>query len=147
MEKQELKNKIIEVIEQSNLGSVATITDGKPWVRYMVIHRDDDLDLYTTTFVNSRKVAQIKENNNVHIAIGGDPKNWEAPYLNIQATAQVVTDSGTRKKCWSDMLKQFFSGPEDPNYAVIKIFPELIEYMSPGAHKPEIYATEGYSKA
>lgn len=142
MEREELKNKIIEVIEQAKLGSVATIKDGKPWVRYMVIHadnKDKDLNFYTTTFINSRKVEQIKKNNNIHVTIGGDPKNWQAAYVNIQATAQIATDLETKKKCWCDMLKQFFSGPEDPNYAVIKISAQTIEYMEPGAHKPEIY--------
>lgn len=142
MEREELKSKIIELIEQTKLGSVATIKDGKPWVRYMVIHLDQGLNLYTTTFVNSRKVEQIRENNNVHITIGGDPNNWEAPYVNIQATAEVSTDLEMKKKCWSDMLKAFFSGPEDPNYAVIKIFPKVIEHVSPGVHKPEIYEVD-----
>lgn len=89
-----------------------------------------------------RKVAQIKKNNNIHITVGGDPKNWQVPYMNIQAEASVSTDLETKKKCWSDMLKQFFSGPEDPNYAVIKISPQVIEYMSPGAHEPEIYVAD-----
>ena len=143
MEREELKNKIIEVIEQAQLGSLATIKDGKPWVRYLLIHHDKDLVFYTNTFTNSRKVEQINKNNNIHITIGaGDPKNWQVAYVNIQATAQVLTDLETKKKCWCDMLKQFLSGPEDPNYVVIKIFPQVIEYMSPGAHKPEIYEVD-----
>lgn len=139
MEREELKSKIIEVIEQSKLGSVATIKDGKPWVRYMVVHHDEDLILYTSTFINARKVEQINKDSNVHIVIGGDPKNLQTAYVNIQATAKVLTDSETKKKYWCDMLKAFFSGPEDPNYAVIKILPEVIEYMAPGAHQPEVY--------
>lgn len=88
------------------------------------------------------KVDQIKKNNNIHITVGGDPKNWQVPYVNIQAEASVLTDLETKKKCWCDMLKQFFSGPEDPNYTVIKISPQVIEYMSPGAHEPEVYLAD-----
>lgn len=139
MEREELKNKILEVIKQSKLGSVATIKDGKPWVRYMVIQHDENLTLYTATFSSSRKVEQINKNNNVHVTVGGDPKNLQTAYVNIQATAKVLTDSGTKKKYWCDMLKAYFSGQEDPNYVVIKIFPEIVEYMAPGAHQPEIY--------
>ena len=142
MEKKELKNKIIEVIEQAKLGSLATVRDGKPWVRYMVLHHGEGLSLYTTTFAKSRKVEQINKNNNIHVTVGGDPKNWKAPYVNIQAEASVLTDLETKKKCWSDMLKQFFSGPEDPNYAVIEISPKVIEYTAAGAHKPEIYVVD-----
>ncbi|MFQ5681117.1 MAG: pyridoxamine 5'-phosphate oxidase family protein [Candidatus Omnitrophota bacterium] len=143
MQREELKVKIIKLIEEAKLGSLATINEGRPWVRYMVIHPDKGSNgkfgLYSTTFANSRKVAQINQNPNVHIAIGGDPHNWQAPYLNIRAQAKVVTDIETKKNCWCDMLKQFFSGPEDDNYAVIKISPQIIEYMSPGARQPEVY--------
>jgi len=139
MQREELKNKIIEVINQSKLGSVATIKDGKPWVRYMVLQHDENLTLYTATFAGSRKVEEINKNNNVHITVGGDPKDLQMAFVNIQAAAQVLTDTETKKKYWSDMLKIYFSGPEDPNYAVIKIFPEIVEYTAPGAHQPEVY--------
>ena len=139
MEREVLKSKIIEVIEGSRLGSVATIKDGKPWVRYMVIKHDENLTLYTSTFQKSRKVEQINKDNNVHITVGGDPKNLQSAYINVQATAQILTDPETKKQQWSDMLKNYFSGPEDPNYAVIKISPQVIEYMVPGTHQPEMY--------
>ena len=45
----------------------------------------------------------------------------------------------TKKKYWHEMLGDFFSGPEDPNYVVIKISPQTIEYMSADACQPEVY--------
>jgi len=139
MEREELKNKIIEVIDQSKLGSVATIKDDKPWVRYMAIQHDEDLTLYTATFAGSRKVEQINKNNHVHVTIGGDSQNMQTAFVNIQANAQVLTDQEEKKKYWSEMLKNYFSGPEDPNYVLIKIVPEIVEYTAPGAHLPEVY--------
>ena len=139
MDKQELKGKIIGVIESSRLGSVATIKDGKPWVRYMVIHHGENLDCYTTAFASSRKIEQIKKDNNIHLTIGGDPNDFKKSYLNIQAKAQIMDDLETKTKYWSDELKQFFTGPDDPNYVVIKISPEVIEYTAAGTHQPEIY--------
>lgn len=139
MQREELKNKILKVIKQYPVGSVATIKDGKPWVRYMVMHAEEDLVLYTTSFASSRKIDQIKKNNNVHITFGADSKNWKLPYLNIDGSAEVLTDLETKKKCWHEMLKQFFEGPEDPNYVVIKISPQVIEYMLPATHQPEVY--------
>lgn len=139
MQKEELKNKIIKVIKEYPVGSVATIKDGKPWVRYMAMQIEDDLMFYTTAFVSSRKIGQIKKDNNVHVTFGADSKNWELPYINVEATAEILTDLETKKKCWRDMLSQFFKGPEDPNYVVVKIKPSFIEYMSPGVHQPEVY--------
>ncbi|MFC1509939.1 pyridoxamine 5'-phosphate oxidase family protein [Candidatus Omnitrophota bacterium] len=139
MQNNELKNKIVKVIKEYPIGSVATIRDGKPWVRYMAMQPESDLTLYTTAFVSSRKIGQIEKNSNVHVVFGADSKNWELPYINVEATAEILRDLETKKKCWCDMLSKFFKGPEDPNYVVVKITPIFIEYMSPGAHQPEVY--------
>jgi general stress protein 26 len=139
MEKEDLKGKILDVIKKYPVGSVATIRDGKPWVRYMAMQPGDDLALYSTSFANARKVAQINKDHNVHVAFGADPKDWGLPYVNVEGRAEVLTDLPTKKKCWHDMLSQFFEGPEDPNYVVVKVVPETIEFTAPGAHRPEIY--------
>jgi len=135
---EQLKQKIIEVITQNPLAAVATVEDDKPWVRYMAVEHDQDLICYTTTFANSHKVAQIKKNNNVHITMGGDPQNWEAPYINIQAKAELLSDPESKQKCWKEILQQFFSGPDDPNYIVINFVPSTIEYHEPGLKEPLI---------
>jgi general stress protein 26 len=134
---QKLKAKILEVMKKYPVGSVATIKDGKPWVRYMMTQPEDDLTIYTTSFVSSRKIDQIKADNNVHITYGFDPANWEQPYVQVVGTAEILTDLETKKKCWHDVLAKFFKGPEDPGFVVLKITPSLIEYMGSGAFEPE----------
>ena len=139
MEKPKLKNKILELISKPQLASFGTIKDGKPWIRYMFLTGEPDLTLYTTTFSNSRKVEQLKKDPNIHIVIGGDQEHFKNPHINIQGIAQILTDLDTKKKHWSEHLKVFFSGPEDPNFSVIKISPQLIEYTCGDALTPEIY--------
>lgn len=139
MQKQELKKKILDVMYSYPVGSVATIKDGTPWVRYMVIQPQDDLTLYTTTFALARKVSQIKKNENIHIAFGFDPKNWALPFVNVDGSAEVLTDAETKKKCWKEEYKQYYKGPDDPNYIIMKITPRVIEYMTAGARQPEVY--------
>ncbi len=142
MEKISLKNKIAELTSKTQLASVATIKDGKPWVRYMMLSGEPDLTLYTSTFSSARKVEQIEKNSNVNIILGGDEQNFKDPHVNIQATAQVCTDLETKKKHWDEHLEIFFSGPEDPNFSVIKISPQVIEYTCGDALVPEIYTVE-----
>lgn len=139
MGNEELKGKILDVVKNYPVGSVATIRDGKPWVRYMAMNAEEDLTLYSTSFASARKIEQINEDNNVDITFGADSKNWELPYVNIEGKAEVLTDPEIKKKCWHEMLSQFFPGPEDPNYVVIKITPGTVEYMAPGAHQAETY--------
>ena len=142
MKKTELKNKITELICKPQLASVGTIMDGKPWIRYMILMGEPDLTLFTTTFSSARKVEQIKKDPNVHIVIGGDQEHFKNPHINIQATAHVLTDLETKKKHWCEHLKIFFSGPEDTNFSVIKISPQLIEYTCGDALTPEVYIVE-----
>jgi general stress protein 26 len=142
MSKEELKEKIIELVKNVQLGTLATIDDTKPWARYMVVRHDEELVFYTNTFAQSRKVEQIKKNNNVHLVIGGDPHNWKAPYLNMEAKAELLSAPQDKEKYWEDMLRQYFQGPQDPNFIVIKILPTSIEYVDPETHKPQIYKVD-----
>jgi general stress protein 26 len=120
-----LKNKILGVLKDNKLASVATLKGAKPWVRYMVVN-NKDLELFAATSIASRKVEQIKANENVHVTIGGDPQNWKKSFVNIQATAEVCTDIATKREFWNDTLKAFFKGPDDPDFAVLKIKPEVM---------------------
>ena len=135
-----LKDKILKVIEGSKLASLATIARGKPWVRYVVAHNQGaNLNLYICTYRDSRKIAQIKKNPNVHITIGGNMDNLEASFVQIAAYARVRSDAGIRKKCWQEFMRKYYSGPDDPKYVVIEIKPKVIEYMSSETHTSQIY--------
>lgn len=142
MEKAELKQKIYEVLKGRQLASLATMKDGKPWVRYVSTTGTEDLTLYVNTFAQSRKVSQIKENPNVHVIVGGSMEGMNHAYLNIAATADVLDDGETKKAFWFDELKKYFSGPDDPNLVVLKITPASIELMSPGKMQPDVYQVE-----
>ena len=133
-----LKNKILKVIKGSKLASLATVANGKPWVRYAV-SRSEGLTLYICTFKDSRKVEQIKKNPNVHITIGGSMENMEAPYVQIAAYAKVRSDAGIRKKLWVPFMKKYYTGVDDPQYVVIEVKPEFVEYMGTESHTPQIY--------
>jgi general stress protein 26 len=139
VEKAELKKKILETVRAYPIASVATLKDGKPWVRYMVTNIEEDLSFWTTSFAKARKIDQIKKCADVHLTFGADPKDWRKPYVNAAGKAEILTDLDSKKKCWHEILAEFFSGPEDPGYVVLKITPETIEYMHGDAMEPEVY--------
>jgi general stress protein 26 len=136
----ELKERIMEVIRQPQLASLATVTEGgKPWVRYVTVTGSDDLALRFSSFLKSRKVAQIRNNPEVHLTCGVTSPESADSYLQIQGRAEVTTDEGERKAYWKEELKRYFSGPEDPNYCIVRIKPYRIEYMAPGSMEPEVW--------
>lgn len=139
MSDNELKGKILKVMRDYPVASVATIKDDKPWVRYMATQAEDDLTIYSTSFASARKISQIKADKNVHLAFGADPKNFVLPYIQVEGIAEVSMDLNIKKRCWHEMLEQFFEGPEDPNFVVIIIKPAMIEYIAPNTHSPEVY--------
>jgi len=68
----DIHQQILAITRHAHLATLATISnDGKPWVRYVIPRADDNLTLRIATRVNSRKVAQIQNNPEVHLTCGG----------------------------------------------------------------------------
>lgn len=136
----DLKKRILDIIGQPQLLGFATVTeDGKPWVRYVMSFGSKDMTIRFSSFAGARKVKQITANPEVHITCGVTDPNKMAPYLQIQGTARFSTDKDERHGFWNDMLKSYYSGPDDPNYGIVLVNPYCIEYCSPGTFIPEVW--------
>ena len=136
----DLKEKIRAMMDEPVLANLATITeDGKPWVRYVTVRADEDLNIWAATFVNSRKAAQIAKNPEVHLSTGYTAMETTESYIQVQGRAEVSTDETLKKEKWIPELENIFSGPDDPNYAVIKIAPYRVEIQPMGPMPPEIW--------
>jgi general stress protein 26 len=135
-----LKKRIASVFTKPSIVSAfATITEnGKPWVRYVCAILGNDFKIRFATFANSRKVAEVKKNPNVHLTCGKfDPKI--ETYLQIEATASITDLQEERKNMWYEDLGAFFIGQNDPNYVVMILDPSRIEVYGPGLEGPEVW--------
>jgi len=136
----DVAEKIKEILKDPQLASLATVTeDGKPWVRYVMVHADENLNLRTATFLGSRKVNHIKKNADVHLTCGVSSLQEMKPYLQIQARGEISTDSEEKKAFWNDGLKAYFSGPDDPNFAILKSVPYRIELQDMTSMEPKVW--------
>jgi general stress protein 26 len=128
-------------LEQPAVWSLGTVTDdGKPWVRYITpMAIDDDLVIWGNTFSGARKVAQIAANSEVHLTVGVKDYASAADYLQVSAVAEVITDPAIKAAKWVDYLSMVYAGPEDPNFAVLKITPYRIEYQTLAPVAPEVW--------
>ena len=125
---------------KEKISTILNITEeGKPWVRYMMTKGADDLSIRFATYVQSRKVRQITANPEVHLTLGVTDPGVMIPYLQIQGRARFSTEAEDRHGFWSEMLAGYFSGPDDPNYGVVIVTPNMIELATPGSHTPEIW--------
>lgn len=116
------------IIKGVNLASLATVKEGKPWVRYMMVYNyGENLHLYSSTSINSRKVAQIRKDPNVHIALGWTDMNKPGSYIQFSGKAIVRTDQELREKHWHKELESYFQSPDNPAYCVLEFIPDYIE--------------------
>jgi general stress protein 26 len=137
-----LKEQIAAIITPLQLSSLATLADGKPWVRYVMTTGKDDLSVRFATYAGSRKVAQIAANPEVHVTLGVTDPAIMKPYLQIQGRARFSTEAAERHGFWSEMLANYFSGPDDPNYGVVIVTSYRIELAQAGVPQPEVWTTE-----
>lgn len=136
----DLKQRIFDAARQLQLINFATITeDGRPWVRYVVGKADDDLTFRFCTFKGSRKVAQIRKNPHVHICLGAKDLEATEHWIQVEGTAEVSNEKSEREAFWFDALKNYFTGPDDPNYCIVIIKPNRIEFGTMGNMTPEIW--------
>jgi general stress protein 26 len=138
--KHELKEKILAKFTGPTLSSLATITeDGKPWMRYVISQMDENLNLWVAAFINSRKVAQIHKNPEVHLTAGVNSIETAESYVHIQGRTEILTDEETKNKVWYEHLQDIFSGPNDQNYSVLKITPYRIELQEEAPVSPKVW--------
>jgi general stress protein 26 len=127
-----LKENILKVIGGMHPAAIATIDQGKPAVRFMVLTGFPDMALVGATMKASRKVPQLRKNPNAAIAIWSG-KEFTDPYVRIRAKGEVHEDLATKKKYWNPMMEQYFKTVDNPDYVVLVFTAEEIEYTAPPA--------------
>ena len=136
----DLPKRIQARLAEPTLASLATITEhGKPWVRYVTAMMDNDLNVWIVTSLRSRKAAHIQNNPEVHLVCGVTSLESPEPYLQIQGRAEILTDPDLKKARWNDFLSTYFSGPNDPDYCILKINSYRIEWQGMASAPPEVW--------
>lgn len=140
----DLKERIYAAAKDIQLVNFATITeDGRPWVRYVVARADNDLVFRFCSHLGARKIGQVRKNPHVHISLGAKDLETADHWLQVEGICRVATDKAERDAFWFDALKNYFSGPDDPNYCVLIVTPSRIEFGTMGSPEPEVWQAEG----
>ncbi len=135
--------RILETLqaEPAFLCSLATMTeDERPSVRTMRATIDVGLTIRMPTFLGTEKVEQIRACEEVHLACGSVDSDRPGSYFRIEGRAEISTGAEDRRLAWNDRLAKWFEGPDDPNYAVIRIRPTRIGcFPIGGGPDPQIW--------
>ena len=142
----DLKQRIFKAAKDFQLINFATITeDGRPWVRYVVGKADKQLIFRFCSSIDTRKIRQIRKNPKVHISLGAKDLETANHWLQVEGRAEVSTDKKERASFWFDDLKNYFSGPDDPDYCIVIVRPSRIEFWTMESMEPEVWLAKGPS--
>ncbi|MGD7008662.1 pyridoxamine 5'-phosphate oxidase family protein [Metabacillus sp. 84] len=131
-----LEDKIIKLLDHHQIGSMATVRNGKPYSRFMLFFHEG-LTLYTATSKKAHKAEDIEKNPSVHLLLGYEGKGFQDEYAEVEATASVEGSTELKKKFWNENLKDWIAGPDDPDYMLLKLEPSVFCYFSKAGEGPE----------
>lgn len=133
-----LKEKILAVTGGPHVAAVATIDDGKPAVRFMVLNGFEDMTFVGGTMKTTRKVAQLKKNPQASVSIWSG-KEFSDPYVVMKGKGEIHEDLATKKKYWNPMFEKYFQTPDNPDFVILKFIAGEIEYVAEGMTGMEVW--------
>ncbi len=129
------KEEALDIISDAGFGFFATVEADKPHVRPMMPYLSEEGEVLLALLGRSRTIPQIKANPNVEVCFV-DRKMW---YCRASGTAVMSDDLSKKQMVFENvpMLRQYFAGPEDPNFHLAIINISAVEAMTPHSRNPE----------
>lgn len=128
MDEQQIKDEIKRIMREHRLGTLSTMKGDQPFSRYMIFRNEkEDFILYTISSKQTEKVQDIITNNKVHILLGG---GFGKPFIDIVAVATIHDEKELKDRLWHENFLKYLTGPDDPNYIVIRCEPKYIRLIS-----------------
>lgn len=129
MNQQEIIEEILRILSEHKVGTLSTMKGDQPFSRYMIF-RNEQFTLYTISSKITEKVQDIKANEKVHILLGFEGGGFGKPYIDMTAVATIHEDQDLKDRFWHENFKKYLTGPNDPNYIVIRCEPTSIRLIS-----------------
>lgn len=120
-----------DLIEDSRECLYAEVDDRRVRMRPMApIIRRDEGRIWFFTDRHSHKVAELDDQEPITLAFADPSAGW---HVVLTGPATLVDDRPTARALWSEMMKQFFDGPDDPDLILIAFDPREAEtWTGPG---------------
>jgi general stress protein 26 len=128
----EIQDEVWRHLKASQCVYLATAEADQPRVRPVTL-LDIDRKFWIATGTRSAKARQMLRNPNVEFCL---PLSEEcgAGYVRVAGVANVISDRQIRERIGSKIpfLTDYWSGPDDPSFCLIRITRVEIEYLRPG---------------
>ncbi|WP_404452081.1 pyridoxamine 5'-phosphate oxidase family protein [Virgibacillus necropolis] len=137
MSQKEIEVSVKKILNDSNVGPMATVENNKPHSRYMTFW-NDGLKLYTATNKNTHKTEEIDTNPFTHILLGYEGEGFGDEYVEYEGKVSINDSEEMKKQLWNEHMELYFDGPNDSNYFVLEIEPMQISLMNKKGEAPKI---------
>ena len=130
------KDEVFDLIKDAGYGVLATVDGKTPKARPMMPYLDESGNLLLAVLPSSRTITQIKANPRVEMCYVDRKMN----FARIAGNAAVSDDADKKEMVWNNvpMLRQSFSGPQDPNFILIEVTTDTAEVMAPQKKQPDV---------
>jgi uncharacterized pyridoxamine 5'-phosphate oxidase family protein len=125
-----------EILRSRPLVYFATVEDDKPRVRPVTLIEDQG-KLFVITRMKDDKVSQIRKNGNVEI-VAPHRQGDAVVFIRMSARAFIEEDPAERARVAEavEWFGDYFDTPSSPDYALVRIQPDVILYKKPGIREP-----------
>jgi len=119
----------LKLVTRSKVAMLGTVAkDGFPEIRAMLKSGNDVLKtIWFTTNTSSRKVRQIQDDPRACIYFA-DKAHFKG--LRLIGNAEILLDPASKRQQWQPWFEQYYKGPEDPDYALVRFTTEYGFYYS-----------------
>ena len=136
------KEKMVAIMKETCLHAYLATCDGdQPRVRPVSPIVEENASVWVTTFSNSRKVRQIKQNPKVCLAFVEQPRGDKAATVIGEAKMEASVEE--KKRVWKlatfDLSEYFTDGPESKDFCLLKIIVKKVEWRDSWTGKVKIY--------
>ena len=147
-----MQDAAVEILDAHRTMAISTLRpDGWPQTT-IVGYVNDGLTLYFLIFRTSQKLANIRRDKRISIAVGGEPKDLDqltAVYAGAHASE--VTDLNERARAWNLLQSRHpnlveFELPERTDAALIRAscqFVSVLDYRKGAGHIDELSIEDG----
>ena len=129
---EEIQQEVWSLLKDSQCVYLATAEAEQPRVRPVTL-LDLDEKFWIATSPRSAKARQIRRNPNVEFCIPLEEECGNG-YIRVAGVASIIMDPETRTRIGSQIpfLTEYWTGPDDPNFCLIRVARVEIEFLKPG---------------
>jgi len=126
-----IKNEIWNHFQNFQRIYLATSEGDQPRVRPVTLIYLDER-FWITTGTHNKKVTQIKKNPRIDFCLPIKEESKEG-YIRGTGWTKIIKNREQKEKIAQhcDFFNKFWESPDDPNFTLIEIFIEEIEYLKP----------------